>query len=50
MFTASEKKIIYNNDNVIIIVVVIRVIIPGLMSVSQFVRNNVARTSQYLNH
>lgn len=35
---------------IIIIVLVIRMIIPGLMSVSQFVCNNVARTSQYLNH
>lgn len=35
---------------IMIIVVVIRMIIPGLMSVSQFVCNNVARTSQYLNH
>lgn len=34
----------------ITIVVVIRMTIPGLMSVSQFVCNNVATTSQYLNH
>lgn len=41
---------IWKNVMIIIIVVVIRMIIPGLMSVSQFVCNNVARTSQYLNH
>lgn len=48
-FTASEKK---NQIMmiIIIIVLVIRMIIPGLMSASQFVCNNVATTSQYLNH
>lgn len=45
--TASEKK---NQIIMIILVVVIRMIIPGLMSISQFVCNDVATTSQYLNH